>query len=64
MVTVIHYETKDPDIHFDMTERKENVLIQNLQKTLKVTRCSSEEWFGQDDPNYRIHHWNAIKRRS
>ena len=64
MISVIHYQTgsKEPDIYFGINSKTEKAIISDLKKTNNVVRCNSTEWFGQDDPNYDIHHWNAFKK--
>lgn len=64
MICVIHYQTgpKDPDVYFGIDAKTEKSIIGDLRKTNEIVRCSSEEWFGQDDPNYDIHHWKASKK--
>lgn len=65
MIGVFHFDTyRDPDIYFDINERTEKKIVNNLSKDWNVTRCSAEEWFGQDNPKYSIHHWNVSKKRN
>ena len=60
MIVVIHYKRKEePHIMFDMTEASEKRILTKLRKTCTVERCSSEEWPGQDNPKYAVHHYNA-----
>lgn len=64
MISVFHYyNDKDPLIYFDINERTEKKIVNNLSVDFSVTRCSAEEWFGQDNPKYDIHHWNVSKKR-
>lgn len=63
MITVVHYSHKDEaDIHYGMTEQSERKVLNKLASNFKVERCSPEEWFGQDNPNYSIHHFRATKK--
>lgn len=64
MIMVIHYDDrKAADIFYDISDAKEKKIVRSMIKNWDLRRCSSEEWFGQDDPNYGIHHWNAVKMR-
>ena len=64
MIVVIHYENKDPDIYFGITKTAEKKIINAVNsKDYAVSRCSPEEWYGQDNDRYDIHHWNARKKR-
>lgn len=60
MITVIHYSNKDPDVHFDTSNNMEKRILNKIKSTgYKVERSSSEDWPGQDNPKYAVHHWEA-----
>lgn len=64
MVSVFHFDIGiEPEIHFNINERTEQKIIRNLSKDWRISRCTSDEWFGQDNPDYQIHHWNAEKKK-
>lgn len=64
MVTVIHYnDGRDPDIYFKTNENTEQKILRKMADKYDVRRASAEEWYGQDNPNYKVHHWNAERRR-
>lgn len=63
MITVIHYSTnKDPDVYFGITETTEKKILTSLKKNWDISRSASDDWYGQDNPAYPVHHWNAQKR--
>ena len=65
MITVLHYATnKDPDIYFNLDQNAENKIVNGLKKEgCKVERCSDEEWPGQSNPGYSVHHWTVKRGR-
>lgn len=64
MIIVIHHEgNKDPDIYYGMDQSSERKLIRKLSEVADVSRSDPKEWYGQDNPNYAIHHYDAKRRR-
>ena len=64
MVTVIHYPDGTNSIYFDSTPRKEQKVLSDLKiNGFQPIRCDSKEWYGQDNKNYAVHHFNATKSR-
>lgn len=65
MVVVIHYDAnREPDIWFGIDQRTEQKILNGFsKKKWTVKRAGPDEWYGQDDPNYRIHHYNATRNR-
>ena len=64
MITVIHYPTKEPEIHYGVDQKKEDRILKELGKEWDITRSSPEDWPGQDKPAYAVHHWDAKKKRA
>lgn len=64
MITVIHMSgNKEPDIYFGIDQKTEDRILKDLRESnYKVTRSTDEEWYGQSNPKYSVHHWNAIKK--
>lgn len=60
MIVVIHYPNRDPDIYFGINEKTEHRILNDLKKTNVVER--STNWYGQDNPEYTVHHWEAKKK--
>lgn len=60
MICVIHHPNRDPDIYFGIDERTEKKILNNIRKTNTVER--SMDWYGQDNPEYTVHHWEARKK--
>lgn len=63
MVTVLHMPGgKDPDIYYGIDQKTENRIIGDLKKDgWRVERASEDEWYGQDNPKYTVHHWNVTR---
>ena len=63
MVTVLHYSgNKDPDVYFGTTTHSENKILKALRSDgMVVTRSSANDWPGQDNPKYIVHHWDVKK---
>ena len=60
MITVIHFENgRTPEIHFGTNEAAEKKIIRALVSKYDVRRATEDEWFGQQDPRYSVHHWIA-----
>lgn len=65
MITVIHFNTgKDPEIHFGISDQMENKILKAHSQNWKLSRSSPEDWPGQENPGYVVHHWDAVKKRS
>ena len=65
MITVIHFNTgKDPEIHFDISEPMEKKILKAHGQYWNLSRSSPEDWPGQENPRYAVHHWDAVKKRS
>lgn len=66
MIVVVHYEgNRDPDVYFGLDEKAEkNVLRAVGGKDWDITRSSKDSWYGQDLPNYAIHHYEARRKKS
>ena len=63
LTVVIHYNTnKDPDVLVGMDEKTERSIVTSLKRDWNIKRASPKEWYGQDNPNYGVHHWNAEKK--
>lgn len=64
MIAVFHHQNKDPEIFFDINEHTEKRLIHRMEQSgMAVKRCSDEEWPGQSNKKYAVHHWNVTKKR-
>ena len=63
MIFVVHFDSKDPEIHFDATKAEETKVLGLYRKQYDISRSSSEDWPGQDNPRYAVYHWDARKRR-
>lgn len=60
---VLHYgDDKPADIFCNISEAKESKILYSMRKHYSVERATAEEWYGQDNPNYGIHHWNVTKK--
>ena len=65
MIAVIHYSgNPDPGIYYGLDEHAERRVLKGIEEAgYKVMRSTDDEWFGQSNPKYAVHHYNAVKRR-
>lgn len=61
MIVVVHMN-EDVYIDYSATEESEKRFLSKLSKDFDIERSSAEDWPGQDNPNYRVHHWNVTPK--
>lgn len=62
MIVVVHMN-QDVYISYDEDEAGEKEFLNKLSKDFDIERSSAEDWPGQDNPNYQVHHWNAAPKK-
>ena len=61
MIVVVHMNN-DVYIDYSADEKSEKQFLNKLKSDFDISRCSAEDWPGQDDPRYQVHHWQATPK--